>query len=193
MIQKRDIRAAAYKLFAAKGFNETTTENIASALGLKKQSLYTHYKSKQELIREVLHEQSGFISRELLAALEILKAAPFEAVLQDIFKKFITIFSDEERIKFWKRVYIADNDEFEKFLHDVDHHFDIRLYNALQKIFNEQYPAKKNTEVFRMLYYPLMAIFHGYLDAYSINLRIYGWDNLWGIYRSGVNDTLSQL
>lgn len=61
------IMDAAMSLFADKGFANTTTKDIAAALGIKDASLYNHFKSKQEIfdaavqsyieeLADILHE-----------------------------------------------------------------------------------------------------------------------------------------
>lgn len=44
------IRAAAIKMFAAKGFAATTTREIAASLGLSPGAAYPHYKTKESLL-----------------------------------------------------------------------------------------------------------------------------------------------
>lgn len=48
------ILAAATRLFAARGFGDTSLQDVAGAVGLRKQSLLYHFPSKQELRRRVL-------------------------------------------------------------------------------------------------------------------------------------------
>ena len=59
---KQDILEAALELFSVQGFEATSISQIASAVGIRKASLYSHFESKQAildaLVQEVL-EQYG--------------------------------------------------------------------------------------------------------------------------------------
>lgn len=59
---KQEILNAALELFSVQGFEATSISQIASAVGIRKASLYSHFESKQaildELVKEVL-EQYG--------------------------------------------------------------------------------------------------------------------------------------
>ncbi len=65
MSARRDeIVAAARKLFAEQGYVSTSMRDIAEATGLLPGSLYTHFKSKAQLVEEVV----AVFYRDLLAA-----------------------------------------------------------------------------------------------------------------------------
>ena len=59
---KQEILEAALELFSVQGFEATSVSQIASAVGIRKASLYSHFENKQaildELVKEVL-EQYG--------------------------------------------------------------------------------------------------------------------------------------
>lgn len=56
--KKRDaIKEAGIKSFSAYGYNKTTLEDIAGMLGLKKNSLYYYYDSKEALFRELVEDE----------------------------------------------------------------------------------------------------------------------------------------
>ena len=63
--RRREITDAAAKLFAERGYEATTFNDIADAVGLLKGSLYYYAPSKEDLLYSVIHEvhQSG---RELV-------------------------------------------------------------------------------------------------------------------------------
>lgn len=58
---KERIFEAAINLFAEKGFNATSMREIAEAVGIKKASMYSHYKSKDELLEKILEYPLGRI------------------------------------------------------------------------------------------------------------------------------------
>jgi AcrR family transcriptional regulator len=60
---RRDILAAAYRVFAEKGYAQTTIDDVAMACGVSKGAIYHHFASKEELFRGLLddhrHEIEG--------------------------------------------------------------------------------------------------------------------------------------
>lgn len=53
------ILEAAYRLFRRQGYSRVTMDEIAAAAALTKRTLYHHFRSKDELLAQVLHEQQG--------------------------------------------------------------------------------------------------------------------------------------
>ena len=57
---KKEILEAALELFSVQGFEATSISQIASAVGIRKASLYSHFENKQaildELVKEVLEQ-----------------------------------------------------------------------------------------------------------------------------------------
>lgn len=51
---KRDIARKALTLFAERGFNAVSTEDIAQSVGVTKGALYRHYKDKKGILDEIL-------------------------------------------------------------------------------------------------------------------------------------------
>lgn len=65
-IKKNQILAAAKQVFGRFGFNKTTLDDVANAVGMKKASLYYYYASKEELFKDVIKSETD----ELVAELE---------------------------------------------------------------------------------------------------------------------------
>ena len=60
---KKEIIEAALELFSVQGFEATSISQIASAVGIRKASLYSHFENKQaildELVKEVLEQYAN--------------------------------------------------------------------------------------------------------------------------------------
>ena len=54
--KRKKIREAAARLFAEKGFENTTTRDIAEAAGINNASLYYYFDSKEQLLYQILEE-----------------------------------------------------------------------------------------------------------------------------------------
>lgn len=63
-VRKEQIRAAALRCFSQYGFNKTTVDDISSAIGMKKASLYYYYKNKEAIFCEMIEsEVQNFIEK----------------------------------------------------------------------------------------------------------------------------------
>lgn len=64
------LRAAAAEAFAARGFNATTTRDIATAAGMSPAALYAYYDTKEQLLHELSrsgHEKTLTLVEEAIA------------------------------------------------------------------------------------------------------------------------------
>jgi AcrR family transcriptional regulator len=59
------LRAAALVLFAQKGVAETTTRELAAMAGVAEGTIYRHYASKEDLVRELFEDHYLRFGREL--------------------------------------------------------------------------------------------------------------------------------
>jgi AcrR family transcriptional regulator len=68
--KKRDIEIAAIKLFARKGLASTTLKDIAGEAGATEGALYRHYKSKNEMARQLFRQELRAFTDLLLPRLQ---------------------------------------------------------------------------------------------------------------------------
>ncbi len=62
---KEKILLKANELFLQNGIKDTTMDNIAKALGISKKTLYTHFESKDQLVRESVEHIYTFLKSKL--------------------------------------------------------------------------------------------------------------------------------
>ena len=61
--RREEILDAAEKLFAAKGFDSTSTGDILDAVGIARGTLYYHFKSKEEILDGVIQRRCSSVPR----------------------------------------------------------------------------------------------------------------------------------
>lgn len=163
LVTKEEIKEAAFKLFALKGYEATSTKDIGKSVGLSKQSLYSHFKSKSDIYLEVLCDQSKSINEAFNDAFLRLSGRQPEEVLKGIFECLIEIFSYKERLLLWKRTYITYVSGEKEIIKNVDWQFDRKiheyLYNSLC-----QYEHVNTPQKFRSSFISYMLVVQGYLD-----------------------------
>ena len=71
--RKQKIIEAARLLFSRYGLEKTTTEDIASALNIRKGALYYYFKNKEEIFAEVIKGEIGRLQEEVEAAVQKTK------------------------------------------------------------------------------------------------------------------------
>ena len=62
--RSEEIRQAALRLFAQRGYIATTMEDIGQAAGIRGPSIYRHYESKQQLLYEIMSETMATLIAE---------------------------------------------------------------------------------------------------------------------------------
>ena len=81
--KKRKILIAAMKLFSKTSFHQTSMQQIANVCGVSKGSLYTHFKSKEELLSEIFSYYYQMLSQQMAAAETQVDSAK-EALIREI-------------------------------------------------------------------------------------------------------------
>jgi len=82
--RRTDIIAAAKKIFFARGFNDTTMDEIAADAELSKGTLYLYFKNREELVYTIMYESMEIIKNMIEEALE--KGGPAIEKLKNIAK-----------------------------------------------------------------------------------------------------------
>ncbi|MFB1050690.1 TetR/AcrR family transcriptional regulator [Paraliobacillus sp. JSM ZJ581] len=97
------IKDAALNLFATHGYEGTSLANIAKQVGIKKQSIYAHFKGKDDLFLQVLKET---FTIELKREEDYLKTnfdKPLKIFLWDALQSYMYRFSNDNRLNLWLR------------------------------------------------------------------------------------------
>lgn len=185
-MSKQQIQMEATKLFAQHGYEGTSMQLVAEAVGIKKQSIYTHYKNKDALFLAVCEQA---MEQELEQTQQTLQQITAIDGLQQYLQQTIERYEQSARTRFWLRMSIYPPMHLqEQVLVYVYHYLDAiehEVHNLLQR-YNEQLAAQISI--------PLAAsAFLGILDACQIEL-IYGGPARvakrlyasWEIYARGV-------
>ncbi len=185
MANNDDIKQAAFHLFATKGYESTSMQEIAQAVGLKKQSLYSHFTGKQELYALILREQTKIIMSELLIAVDRLENEPVEALFKGIFECLIEIFSYKDRLLLWKRGFMVHGEtEAPAITSQPEWHFDRKLWDRLYNIVRAKHDKLSRPEPFRSFFLSYMLSIQGYFDwmiamGHSKDMFESFWKNIW--------------
>ncbi len=165
MASKEEIKNAAFILFANKGYDSTSMQDIANAVGLKKQSLYSHFSCKQDIYESILKEQMADIMSKLCEAFNSLIHGSTEAVFKGFFRSLIDVFSCRERLLLWKRgFYIDGGNETSSRIAVANWHFDKRLIDKLYENMKGKNEKLADPKAFRSFFISFMLCVQGYFD-----------------------------
>lgn len=100
------VKQAAFSLFALQGYEFTTMNQIASAVGIKKPSLYAHFQSKEALFLAIFTDlEEAYQKRMSQVMSDTGQYCSTEAKLYYIFEQYIAYFAqDEELSALWNRI-----------------------------------------------------------------------------------------
>ncbi len=103
MIRSDDIKKAALQLFAFRGYDATSMQDIADAVGIKKATIYSHFKSKSDIFLALLQEQADLFTNTITAALAKSGATEIKDLLYEVFDANVRLYNDKTNLLFWKR------------------------------------------------------------------------------------------
>ena len=80
---KLRIKEVASNLFFTKGYNSVTTDDLAYELGTSKRTIYEHFKSKEEILDQVVEDLKTKMDAEFQRVLS--QNAPFSEIMKSVF------------------------------------------------------------------------------------------------------------
>jgi AcrR family transcriptional regulator len=94
-ITRKRIGEAAYKLFRRQGFSRVSMDEIAAAAKLTKRTLYHHFKSKDDLLADVLKTQHDLALQAFRTFGDRLSGSP-AAIVEGMFRE-LAVWADRPR------------------------------------------------------------------------------------------------
>ncbi len=102
MTTKEKIKKIGFDLFAEQGYSNTSMNEIAEAVGIKKASLYAHFKGKDQLFLAIYHDLTQEFDSCMDKTTEEIKDLPFEELLYASYQRYIEYFlENRKRIDFF--------------------------------------------------------------------------------------------
>jgi len=134
--KKQEILEAAFDLFCAKGYHLSVSE-LASAVGIKTPSLYSHYTSKDQIlelmIRQEIQRYYACLKQTMLHA-ENLNCKQTMKSLVDFVLEY---FSEYKRLRFWRTIPLIPNEYlrnvFSELIADQDSIYTEKMRQCFQR------------------------------------------------------------
>lgn len=103
-MKSKEIKEAALKYFTIHGYEGASLSLIAEEVGMKKQSIYAHFKGKDDLFLQVLRDVK---ETELSSKLQYFSEIDSQNPQKDLYgflELVIDLFQKNEQLKFWLRM-----------------------------------------------------------------------------------------
>lgn len=95
---------AALKYFTIHGYEGASLSQIAEEVGIKKQSIYSHFKGKDDLFMQVLRDAKEVELTSILHYFSKIDSKNPEKDLFEFLQLYIDIFKKNEQLMFWLRM-----------------------------------------------------------------------------------------
>ncbi|ECR1110319.1 TetR/AcrR family transcriptional regulator [Listeria monocytogenes] len=102
-MRKEEIKQAALTLFANNGFEGTSLADIAGVVGLKKQSIYSHFKDKDDLFLSIMKDAKSTEIDYYRAKLRDSDLCRPDLVLSSLLFGVKELYDTDEAYQFWLR------------------------------------------------------------------------------------------
>ncbi|OMF36692.1 TetR family transcriptional regulator [Paenibacillus sp. FSL H8-0548] len=103
-MKSNEIKDVALKFFTIHGYEGASLSQIAEDVGMRKQSLYAHFKGKDDLFLQVLQDAKEAETSSKLKYLSKVDKHNPKADLFGYLQLVIELFQKSEQLKFWLRM-----------------------------------------------------------------------------------------
>lgn len=131
------------KHFAEEGYEGASLSNIASEVGIKKPSIYAHYKGKDDLFLSALQYSLDTQKTHLASYFNSMRSDPLESALRGYFKWFAKESSENEQMKFILRTAYFPPLKLEKEVGELFNPFFEDMHRHLTRFLRERQRREK--------------------------------------------------
>ncbi|MGE1164355.1 TetR/AcrR family transcriptional regulator [Peribacillus simplex] len=171
-MKSNEIKVAALKYFTIHGYEGASLSLIAEEVGMKKQSIYAHFKGKDDLFLKVLRDAK---EAELSSKLQYFSKVDSKNPEKDLYgflQLIIDLFQKNEHLKFWLRMSFFPPAHLEKAIAQEVMDIEEKVQAILERKFQDWINAKLIVEEAAIT--PTFA-FLGVVDSIMLEL-VYGND-----------------
>ncbi|MBP2028127.1 AcrR family transcriptional regulator [Acetoanaerobium pronyense] len=192
---KQRLMNCTFKYFSKKGYNASLSE-ISKCCGIKKQSIYNHFKNKDDLFYQVIDEEVSTFFKDKIEEFSNLQIESPEEKLKAIFFSFINYYKDIEKLRFWRFILFIESEELFLKSRDLIREKEIEFAKNIIGEF-EKVLSKNNPEVVLnnsiAATQTFMTCIHGILDGFMLYRGVFDIDilanNVWNLFWNGVERT----
>lgn len=178
--------AAALERFSKQGFDAASLSQIAEDVGIKKPSIYAHFKSKEDIYLKVMHLAVEHETQHIVACLN--RGKNIKEALYKHLKDMGDRFNNTSHMRFWIRaVYLPPVSLYGQIKSMLDGHMDFiekEILNACKKLPK----SRLSPEI-------LGSAYSGIIDSLQCELLYGGYDKykkrlsaLWKVFSANIGE-----
>lgn len=180
------IKEVALILFARKGFEGTSLSDIASGVGIKKPSLYAHYKSKEDLFLGVIHKVSVDYNAFVIKTVEERRDQQPEDQLYHLLYKNTNYLRNDEMGLIFKRMMLFPPESLRADIYDMFEKTEDVMREVIKSILIKMVPEEEWEQVFDAYLCLLDGVFEQ-VFYYSPEEHQKRLENSWTLFIQGVH------
>lgn len=190
-MKRQAIYNAALKLFALKGYEGCSLQELADTVGINKATLYNYYHSKEELFLTILENEISSYIDAVKKAVDDHIEAPLESVLFEVIKAFVDN-STTDRLLLWKKTLLMAVSALDERIQLSSRKIMFEKNDLIMKIFGYLFSAKNidmsdpKVILFMRSYYVFLqsvldwVLLNDYRIKISTSISLEElWDNFW--------------
>ncbi|WP_026678319.1 TetR/AcrR family transcriptional regulator [Fictibacillus gelatini] len=189
-MSKEKIKEVALSVFASQGYEGASLSKIADGVGIKTPSIYSHFKSKEDLFFSIFEDVLWEDIQRVQTLLETIKNDSIEEKLYQILHNIFQYYKqNEEKAVLLKRTMLFPPDALKEELR-------LKFVNsetALSKILYSVFEEGIKTGVIKGEIEDLLASFYCLIDGLFIQIFYYGkeevearFQKVWSIFWAGI-------
>lgn len=188
-MKSNEIKNSALAQFVNKGYEATSLEDIVVEVGIKKQSIYSHFKNKEDIflqvMSDVVHEEIFFLKNYFKETEQLELDGVLSRLLMKYYKRYIK--QEDKNLMFLLRMafmppyHLRETviNQFKSYNNELTHHLD----KAFQKAENLNITSEQGSISFMHLLDGILVEIVYSSDIYGVEDRI---ATSWEIYWRGI-------
>ncbi len=142
-ITRERILAESLTVFSTYGYEGARVDTIAAQVGINKASLYFHFKSKEEIFRELFENITEKYRSNIKRIINITKDYPTKERLTAIYRDYMNYDWNNTEIDFWNHVYYCPPAMMKQEIHKKTFEIEEEFLKQLIQVFDEGITKKE--------------------------------------------------
>lgn len=169
-MKKEEILERALELFADRGYDGTSMDDIAKASGIKKASLYSHYSGKESIFTAVFDGILKYYISFINSLTYLTEKTKSRGKLESIFIGYVNNCSNNSRMAFWERFYYYPPEYLKGYVFNKTYETETFLVKKITQIIEQ---GIKSGEIKNINAYDMALSFYFMMIGFAMSVRFY--------------------
>ncbi len=191
-MRKELLLEVAFEKFAQKGYNTSLSE-IAQGAGIRKQSIYNHFKDKDELLYETIKIELLSFYASKSSEFEGYMQLDVKEALRAMFFSICNYYRDINRLKFWRWILLIESKDLFTRCRDLIREKEGKFYSRIKLLLERELEGYNvNEDELKIAVQSFVVMIHGVLDGMLLYHEVYDShiliENTWLFYWQSINN-----